>query len=115
MATKKDGTRGGLVRRKKSLERLIDLKTRRLGRAMADRMDSLMLRTLADMPDSDLDCVAELMMKVMPQVVGHVVAEERPPAHRAAEEAQGGPGRGTGRHGMIRNSVGIVYILWRNY
>ena len=75
MATKKDGTRGGLVRRKKSLERLADLKTRRLAWAMADRMDSLMLRTLADMTDTDLDRVAELMMKVMPQVVGHVVAE----------------------------------------
>ena len=75
MAVKKDMTRGGLVRRKKSLERLADLKTRRLAWAMADRMDSLMLRTLADMTDTDLDRVAELMMTVMPQVVGHVVAE----------------------------------------
>ena len=63
MAVKKDMTRGGLVRRKKSLERLADLKTRRLAAA------------LADMTDSDLDRVAELMMKVMPDVVGHVVAE----------------------------------------
>ena len=75
MAVKKDGTYGGLVRRKKSLERLIDLKTRRLAAAMADRMDSLMLRTMADMTDTDLDRVAELMMTVMPQVVGHVIAE----------------------------------------
>ena len=42
---------------------------------MADRMDSLMLRTLADMTDTDLDRVAELMMKVMPDVVGHVATE----------------------------------------
>ena len=89
MAVKKDMTRGGLVRRKKSLERLADLKTRRLAAAMADRMDSLMLRTLADMTDTDLDRVAELMMTVMPQAVAHVVAESglrRIEARRKLEE-----------------------------
>ena len=75
MAVKKDMTCGGLYRQRGALKRAADLKTRRLAMAMADRMDSLMLRTLADMTDTDLDRVAELMMTVMPQAVGHMVAE----------------------------------------
>ena len=60
MAVKKDGTRGGLYRQRGALKRAADLKTRRLAAAMIERMDSLMLRTLADMPDSDLDRADEI-------------------------------------------------------
>lgn len=75
MAIKKDGTYGGLVRRKKKLEDLIYLKTRRLGWALADSMDDLTLRTLAGMSDSDLRRVAKYMMMAMPEIVARVVAE----------------------------------------
>ena len=75
MAIKKDGTYGGLVRRKKKLEDLIYLKTRRLAWALADVMDDLTLRTLAGMSDSELRRVAKYMMMVMPEITAQVIAE----------------------------------------
>ena len=75
MAIKKDMTYGGLVRRKKKLEDLIYLKTRRLAWALTDAMDDLTLRTLAGMSDSDLRRVAKYMMMVMPEIVVRVAAE----------------------------------------
>lgn len=84
MAVKRDGTYGGLVRRKKKLENLIDLKTRRLGIMLMDSMDDLTLRTLAGMSDADLRRVAGIYGEGHAPDRGPCGRRGRPPAFREA-------------------------------
>ena len=85
MAVKKDRTYGRLVRQKKKLERMADLKHRRMAEIMAGAMDDKAAWLLADLPDGDVRRVAALMFERVDGCVAQVKAEKD--ARRKARQA----------------------------
>ena len=60
MAVKKDMTRRGIVRQRKRLERMADLKRRRMADIMAGAMDDKAAWLLADLTDAEVRRVAHV-------------------------------------------------------
>lgn len=70
-----DSVCGAIVRRRKKLERMSDLKRRRMANVMAAAMDDRAAWLLADLTDAELRRVAELMFSHADGCVAQVEAE----------------------------------------
>ena len=76
MAVKKDMTRRGIVRQRKRLERMADLKRRRMAEIMAGAMDDKAAWQLEDLTDAEVRRVAALMFERVDGCVAQVKAEK---------------------------------------
>ena len=85
-----DAPYGGIVRRRTMLERMSDLKRRRMANVMAAAMDDRAAWLLADLTDAELRRVAELMFGHADGCVAQVEAE------RVSRRMEGRAGGGKG-------------------
>lgn len=75
MPRNNDPVLGGIVRRRKKLERMSDLKRRRMANVIAAAMDDKAAWLLADLTDAEIRRVAELMFGHVDGCVARVMAE----------------------------------------